>query len=242
MTSPDSVEFPMRINRYLAKKGYATRRGADELISSGRVTLNGRPAKLGDQVNAEDTVEVKSGKRPKIYRYFAYHKPRNIITHSPQHGEEDIQDALAGTPGADGLFPVGRLDKDSSGLIILTDDGRITDRLLHPSREHEKEYVVETTEPLRDSFVEHMERGVDIGDYVTKPCKVKRTGDRSFRIILGEGKKHQIRRMVDAMHNGVSTLKRVRVLNIELGKLAVGALRPIEGAELKEFLAALGLA
>jgi 23S rRNA pseudouridine2604 synthase len=236
----DAPTYPMRINRYLALHGYATRRGADELIEKKRVIINGRIAVLGDKVNEGDTVEVKSGKRPTQYLYFAYNKPRGVITHSPQEEETSINDAVPEL-SAQGVFPVGRLDKDSHGLIILTNDGRITDRLLNPNAEHDKEYVVKTKHSLRDSFREHMEAGVDIEGYQTKPTKVKILGEKTFAITLTEGKKHQVRRMVVAMHNEVEDLKRTRVLNIKLGKLNAGEFRTIEGDELKEFLKALGL-
>ena len=236
------ADFPMRINKYLALRGHATRRGADELIERGRVFINGRQAALGDKVTEADTVEVKTGKRGQKERslYFAYNKPRGIITHSPGEGEQDIQDTLPELADS-GVFPVGRLDKDSHGLLILTNDGRVTDRLLNPRHEHDKEYVVRTKLPLRKSFKTHMEEGVLIEGYMTKPAKVRLMGDHTFSVTLTEGKKHQIRRMVVALHNEVADLKRVRVLNVKLGKLKMGGTRPIEGAELDEFLALLGL-
>jgi 23S rRNA pseudouridine2604 synthase len=236
----DAPSYPMRINRYLALKGHATRRGADELIEKKRVIINGRLAMLGDKVEATDQVEIKTGKRPQQYQYYAYFKPRGVITHSPQEEETDILETVPEL-AAQAVFPVGRLDKDSHGLIILTNDGRITDRLLNPKAEHDKEYIVRTKFPLRDSFRMHMEAGVDIEGYMTKPTKVKILGEKSFAITLTEGKKHQVRRMVVAMHNEVVELKRSRVLNIKIGKLNAGDFRPIEGDELQEFLKALGL-
>lgn len=233
--------FPMRINKYLAMRGYSTRRGADELIERHRVYINGRVAELGAKVNEKDTVEVRKDGKPKAYVYFAYHKPRGIITHSPQGEEQDIRDAIKNMSEVSGVFPVGRLDKDSYGLIILTNDGRITDRLLNPKHEHEKEYKVKMTRKISPNFTEKMSRGVDIGDYVTKPCKVARESDFSFRITLGEGKKHQIRRMVDALGNAVTDLERIRIMNIKLAGLAPGVLRKIEGEELAVFLKSLGL-
>lgn len=235
-------DFPMRINKYLAREGYATRRGADELISKGRVFINGKQAELGDKVTGQDTVEVKTGKRGQKdrYLYFAYNKPRGVITHSPGEEERDVRDTLPELADS-GVFPVGRLDKDSHGLMILTNDGRITDRLLHPRHEHDKEYVVRTKHPLRTSFRKHVEEGVDIEGYRTKPAKVRVMGDNTFSIILTEGRKHQIRRMVVALFNEVADLKRVRVLNIQLGTLKEGKTRAIEGSELDEFLALLGL-
>lgn len=232
--------FPMRINKFLAHQGYATRTEADTLIEKGLVLVNGKKAVLGQRVEKNDVVEVKA-KKKKTYRYFAYNKPRGIVSHSAQGEDIDIATLGKQFPVLRGTFPIGRLDKDSHGLILLTDDGRVTDRLLSPSRDHEKEYVVRTQAPLRSSFKEYMERGVQIEDYHTKKCKVRIMGESTFSIILTEGKKHQIRRMVVAMHNQVKDLKRVRVMNITLGKLPEGEFRPIEGDELKDFLASIGL-
>ncbi len=229
-----------RINQYLAQQNYSTRRGGDELVSQGKVFINGKLAKLGDRVFEGDVVEVRNAPK-KIYKYFAYNKPKGVVTHTADDGDEDIADRVEGDLNLKGTFPVGRLDKDSYGLIILTNDGRITDRLLNPNRVHEKEYIVQTREKLRDSFKKHMESGVNIEGYQTKAAKVKKLGETRFSIVLTEGKKHQIRRMVSAMHNEVSDLKRIRVMNVKLGKLAPDEYRAIEGEELKTFLAQLGL-
>ena len=234
-------EYPMRINRYLAKEGVATRRGVDELIEKRRIYINGRVAVLGDKVNEKDVVEVRGAGKPTTYKYFAYHKPKGVITHSPQEGEEDIKGKTRKFAELADTFPIGRLDKSSHGLIVLTNDGRVTDRLLSPTYDHDKEYAVVVREPLRDSFKKYMEAGVDIEGYVTKKCRVDITGERTFRITLTEGKKHQIRRMVEALHNQVVDLKRVRILNIALETLPANAYRPIEGAELEAFLKTLGL-
>lgn len=224
----------MRINKYLAAKKYSTRRGADELIEKGRVLINGRKAVLGDKVKEKDVVEVKW--RQTKYRYFAYYKPRGVITHSPQEGEEDI----AAISPIQGVFPIGRLDKDSYGLIILTDDGRITDPLLNPDFAHEKEYEVVTLDKLSPSFKRRMEEGIDIGGYTTKPCTVTMLSPKKFSIILTEGKKHQIRRMCGALGQSALQLQRKRILNIKLGGLKAGEHRAIEGTELDVFLKALG--
>lgn len=233
--------YPMRINKYLAKEGVATRRGADELITHGKVLINGRVAVLGEKINQGDKVEMRGKTTPKKYLYFAYNKPVGVITHSPQLGEEDIKQSVETSPEMHGVFPIGRLDKDSSGLMILTNDGRVTDRLLNPIFDHEKEYRVRTSEPLRESFRKTMEAGVDIEGYVTKPCTVRKTGTKSFNITLTEGKKHQIRRMVAALHNTVVDLERTRVLHIRLNDLKPGSWRPIESEELKTFLVHLGI-
>ena len=230
----EKLTYPMRINKYLALQKYCTRREADRLIEKGLVILNGRPAVLGDKVQEKDKVEVKW--RQTKWRYFAYYKPRGIITHSAQEGEEEIKEILP----IEGVFPLGRLDKDSYGLIILTDDGRITDALLNPERAHEKEYEVMTTEPLPNNFKAKMERGVDIGGYVTRPCTVEVLGERKFAITLTEGKKHQIRRMCGFFGLATSHLLRKRIMNIKLGGLKSGESRPIEGTELTTFLSSLG--
>lgn len=236
----------MRINKYLAWKNISTRRGADELIEKGKVFINGKKALLGSKVNEADTVEVR-GHKAKEYVYLAYNKPRGVITHSPQEDEEDIKENIkeklkkSGLPKelASDIFPVGRLDKDSHGLIILTNDGRITDKLLNPKYVHEKEYVVKVSGKLRTSFKEKMEAGVNIEGYKTQKCKVEITDENKFRIILSEGKKHQIRRMCSALFQEVADLHRVRVMNIKLGKLRPGAYRAIEGEELDTFLKAV---
>ncbi|MEK7132878.1 MAG: pseudouridine synthase [Patescibacteria group bacterium] len=233
----DKPIYPMRINKYLASKKYCTRRDADEVIKKGKVFINGKLAVLGDKISATDVVEVKW--RAKNHRYFAYNKPRGIITHSPQgDDEEDI--AMILPPTLKNVFPLGRLDKDSFGLIILTDDGRITDPLLNPEFVHEKEYEVTCTTNLPPDFKEKMEAGIDIGGYVTKPCKIELQSYNKFSIALTEGKKHQIRRMCGAFGLDASGIQRTRIMNIKLGRIAPGEYRAIQGKELSDFLKALG--
>ena len=229
------ITFPIRINAYLAHKNLCTRREADTLITAGKVLLNGTKARLGDKVQATDEVKVLF--RTKKYRYFAYNKPRGIITHSPGEDEQDIRQSIPLV----GVFPIGRLDKDSTGLIILTDDGRITDKLLNPDYDHEKEYVVRTKEDLPENFKTKMEPGVNIEGYDTKPCVVHVFGPKKFSIALTEGKKHQIRRMCAAMGLAIEKLERTRVMNIRLGNLGSGEHREIKGGELGVFLKSLGL-
>ncbi|KKQ20470.1 MAG: Ribosomal large subunit pseudouridine synthase F [Parcubacteria group bacterium GW2011_GWC1_36_9] len=212
----------MRINKYLALKKISTRRGADELVKEKKVFINGRLAVLGSKVKETDKIEVKEVKQ-KEYKYFAYNKPIGIETDSPR---ED-------------LFPLGRLDKASHGLMILTNDGRITDQLLNPKYFHEKEYVVKTSKKLRSNFKQKMEAGVNIEGYVTKKCKVKIINDFTFRIILTEGKKHQIRRMCSRLFQEVADLKRERIMNIKLGNLKSNAFREIKDEELAAFLTGL---
>ncbi|MBI2482176.1 MAG: rRNA pseudouridine synthase [Candidatus Vogelbacteria bacterium] len=227
----------MRINKYLANQGLSTRRGADELIERGLVLINGRKAKLGDKVNETDKVELKPQTKKITYRYFAYHKPRGVVTHSPQLDELDVLEAS----GLKNVFPIGRLDKSSTGLIILTNDGRVTDRLLNPSKEHEKEYEVTVAEVLKPSFEDKMSRGVRLEDYTTKPCQVIVLNDYTFRITLTEGKKHQIRRMCAALGYVTRDLKRTRILNLKLANMRAGTYREIHSGELASFLKLLGL-
>ena len=165
-------------------------------------------------------MEVR-GEKKKEYLYFAYNKPIGVETVSPKKE----------------LFPLGRLDKNSHGLLILTNDGRITDQLLNPKYFHEKEYVVKTKEKLRSSFKAKMEAGVNIEGYVTKKCKVTILNNFTFRIVLIEGKKHQIRRMCSTLFQEVADLKRTRIMNIHLGNLKPNARRGIVGKELSTFLA-----
>ncbi len=233
--------YPMRINKYLAKEGVATRRGADDLIVKGKVLINGHTAVLGDKILETDKVELAGTITPKKYLYFAFNKPIGVITHSPQLGEKNIKKSVEKGKEIQDVFPIGRLDKDSHGLIILTNDGRVTDRLLNPNYAHNKEYRVRTNEPLRESFKKYMEAGVDIEGYLTAPCKIRKTGPNSFNITLTEGKKHQIRRTVSALHNSVSDLQRVRIVNIRLEDLKQGSWRPIVGEELATFLKTIGI-
>ena len=230
-------KYPIRINKYIADEKHSTRRGADELISEGTVFINGRLAKLGEMVNESDKVEVRFRANKKKRVYLAYNKPRGVVTHSADTGNEDIGDKVP----IEGVFPIGRLDKDSSGLIILTNDGRITERLLGPDYYHEKEYLVTTKEMLRPNFKQKMEEGVQIDADKTRPCKVQILDEKKFKVILTEGKKHQIRRMCTALHQEVDSLTRVRVMNIEIGTLKENDYRNIEGEELITFLKLLEL-
>lgn len=229
--------YPIRINKYLADKKIASRREADELIKNGKIIINGKKAELGTMVKESDKVMVEGDLKKLVY--LAFNKPVGIITHSPQGDEVGINDILKFNQE---VFPLGRLDKDSYGLIILTNDGRMTDRLLNPMYEHEKEYEVELSEPISENFIKQMERGVKLDrGYVTQKCKLQKLGDNIFSIILTEGKNRQIRRMCSSLGYEIIDLKRVRIMNIELGSLKEGHYRIISGKEREEFLGKLGL-
>ncbi len=233
--------YPMRVNKYLARKGLATRNGVDELIKAGKIMINGKPAVLGDKILEKDKVEVR-GVHNKKHTYLAYNKPIGVVSTNPQENEKDIlQTIKLNKKNGTRVFPVGRLDKESHGLIILTDDGRVTDRLLNPIYKHEKEYVVEVDRRYTPGFLRNMEEGVDIGDTMTKPTRTKRIDDTRFSIILTEGQNRQIRRMTEKLGCTVRDLQRIRVQNIELRKMPINSTREIKAEEQKEFLKSLGL-
>ena len=218
----------MRVNKYLAEKNIASRREADALVAAGKVFINGKKAELGAQVSETDMVEVRNN--TKEYAYFAYNKPKGIVTSTPQRGEIDI---VHHTKFPTKVFPVGRLDKDPHGLIILTNDGRVTKKLLDPEAEHEKEYKVEVDEPITAEFLKDMSGGVKIETnkkvkHDTKPAKLKKLGAKKFSIILTEGKNRQIRRMCEVLGYEVVDLKRIRIGKVLLGSLKIGEYKKIQ--------------
>jgi 23S rRNA pseudouridine2604 synthase len=224
----------IRINKYLADKGLATRRGADLLIEEGKVTVNGKRAVIGQQINEGDKVVVTESKRP-TYRYILYYKPRGVITHSPGPDEVDIAMRLKRDFKIEGLFPVGRLDKDSEGLMLLTNDGRITKRLLDPEKDHEKEYRVIVDKRVTGAFLRKLAHGVNIEGYTTKPAlaEADTRNEHAFSLTLTEGKKHQIRRMCAALGYQVERLIRTRILGFSLRPLTEGKYRALSQREIK---------
>ncbi len=235
------MKFPMRINKYIAHAGIASRREADTLIERGQILVNGKKAKMGMTVVESDKVELKGV--TKTRKYLAYYKGRGTITHSPGEKEVDIVMRLAEDFGITDVSPVGRLDKASEGLIILSNDGRIVGPLLDTNNSHEKEYNVQVDKDISTLFVHLMSNGVDIEGYQTKPAKViiSSKNEKKFNIILTEGKKHQIRRMCAALGYQVQSLKRVRIANVELKNLKPNQYRKIAGEELEIFLKELGV-
>jgi 23S rRNA pseudouridine2604 synthase len=231
----------IRINKYLADRGLASRREVDVLITQKQITINGRLAQIGDRVLPEDTVLLVGETKNKSY--LAYYKGRGVITHSPSEREVDIATRLRKDYGITNVAPVGRLDKDSEGLIILTNDGRITGPLLDPDTNHEKEYSVAVDKNVTPAFAKLMELGVEIEGYLTKPAKVipSTKNSKRFNLIITEGKKHQIRRMCAALGYQIESLKRVRIMNIEIGALKPNQYRKISGEELQTLLTTLGI-
>lgn len=232
----------MRINKYLAHEGFATRRGADALITDGKVYINGKRAVVGQKVDEGDRVEMRNV--PNVqYRYILYYKPRGVITHSPEEGEVDIETRIKKDHSVTGVFPIGRLDKDSEGLIILTDDGRITERLLNPDTAHEKEYEVTVDKKITNGFLKRMSSGVKIERYMTKPARAiaHSKNDHAFLITLTEGKKHQVRRMCAALGLQVQHLKRVRIMDFTLQNLKPGQMHMLKPKEISAFHSSLGL-
>ena len=220
-----------RLNKYIADSGYCSRREADRLISEGRVRLDGRVGVLGDRVlpGMDVTVDGKrlSGEGEKVY--LLLNKPMGIVCTADPREPMNVVDYLA-YPRR--VFPVGRLDKDSEGLLLLTNDGEIVNRILRAAGGHEKEYEVRIDRPVTPEFVQQMSRGVPILDTVTLPCRVRRTGERSFNIVLVQGLNRQIRRMCEALGANVTHLRRIRIMNLRLGKLLPGQWRELTEEEL----------
>lgn len=236
------MEFPMRLNKFLAVNGYATRRSADKLIEEKRVFVNGEVAELGQKVTETDVVELKDFTL-KNHKYVLYNKPRGIVTHSPASFETDILTQIKDDHSITGLFPIGRLDKESEGLILLTDDGRVTERMLSPEFGHEREYEVTVDKRVTQTFLNALSRGVNIEGYRTQEAKAElsKKDERMFTITLTEGKKHQIRRMCAKFGYQVVALKRIRMHILELKQLKPGAVYTLKKNEATKLVATLGL-
>jgi len=223
-----------RLNKYLSEVGYCSRRAADKLIEEGRVTINGVVPEMGTKVSPHDEVHVdgkliKNTKEPFVY--LAFNKPLGIVCTTDTHVEKDnIIDFINYHKR---IFPIGRLDKQSEGLILLTDDGDIVNKILRASNNHEKEYLVTVNKPISQTFIERMANGVPVLDTVTKKCQVKKMGKYEFKIILTQGLNRQIRRMCEYLDYEVETLKRVRIMNITLD-VPVGKYRHLNSEDLQE--------
>ncbi|MCR4301484.1 MAG: 23S rRNA pseudouridine(2604) synthase RluF [Sulfuricaulis sp.] len=223
----------MRLNKYISETGICSRREADAWISSGRVTINSQRAELGTQVNEGDEVRVDqrvvSAKKQHVY--LCLNKPVGITCTTERHIEGNIVD-FVNHPAR--IFPIGRLDKDSEGLILLTNNGDIVNTILRAENNHEKEYIVTVDKPVTETFLAGMAGGVNILGTRTKPCRVSRVDNSAFRIILTQGLNRQIRRMCEVFGYHVGRLQRIRIVNIKLGNLKVGEWRNLSEAELRE--------
>lgn len=225
----------MRLNKYISETGICSRREADAWIASGRVTINGKRAELGTQVNEGDEVRVDKrvvGEK-KRHIYICLNKPVGITCTTERHIEGNIIDFIG---HAERIFPIGRLDKDSEGLILLTNHGDIVNVILRSENNHEKEYIVTVDKPVTEAFLTGMARGVNILGERTKPCRVSRVDKYVFRIILTQGLNRQIRRMCEVFGYQVRRLQRIRIMNIRLGNLKVGQWRNLSDAELRGLL------
>lgn len=227
----------MRLNKFLSETGACSRREADQWIDAGRVTVNGARAVLGTQVDEGDDVRVDGEPlRPKPKRiYVALNKPVGIECTTDRDVPGNIVDFVG---HRERIFPIGRLDKDSEGLILLTNDGDIVNTILRAENEHEKEYVVAVDRPLTPEFLAGMARGVPILGTVTNPCVVTQTGKNTFRIVLTQGLNRQIRRMCEHFGYTVRRLQRVRIMHVRLGTLPQGKWRELTPAELRGLLPA----
>ena len=225
----------MRINRYLSFYGICSRREADRLIGSGRVKIGERTAVLGDTVSDGDIVSVDD-KPVSIDRkevILAYNKPKGIICTTSDKEHPNLLDAV---DYPERVFPIGRLDKDSTGLILLTNDGKLADELMRGRNDHEKEYVVTTDKPLPDEVVKAMEQGVPILDTMTKPCRIFDREKKSFHIILTQGLNRQIRRMCEYFGYKVISLERIRFVSVTNTGLSEGDIRELTKKEIEELM------
>lgn len=225
------MEEQIRINKYLSQCGYCSRREADRLLEQGKICIDGRVAQLGDQVHEGQSVTV-NGKmvgREEKKIVIAFHKPAGIVCTSSKKDKNNIIDFIGFESR---IYPVGRLDKDSTGLILLTNDGELTDRVLRGKNGHEKEYLVEVNKPMKKEIAAAMSQGVPILNTVTRPCSVQILDRCTLRIVLTQGLNRQIRRMCEYFGYKVVRLQRIRIMNIRLGELPEGEWRYLSEEEM----------
>lgn len=232
----------MRINRYLASAGLCSRRQADQMIRQGRVFINGKAAKLGSEVSLGDQVRV-DGREIRLSPseeslVLAFNKPRGITSTSDPTRRDNI---ISYINYPKRIFTVGRLDRDSRGLILLTDDGHLAHRIMHASFGHEKEYRVKVDREVTETFLEAMRNGVNILGQTTRPCKAWKSGPKEFHLVLNQGLNRQIRRMCQALDYQVTDLVRVRIMHITLGSQPQGSIRPLTHKEKEILVEKLGL-
>ena len=224
----------VRLNKFLSESGICSRREADRLIEAGRVRVDGKPAQMGMKV-VPARQEIRIGKKvvtrndPMVL--LAFHKPVGVECTAERRVKNNIVDYIHYPVR---IYPVGRLDKDSEGLILMTNNGDIVNKMMRAGNHHEKEYLVKVDRPVTDEFIRKMSEGVPILDTVTRKCRVTAVGKYTFRIVLTQGLNRQIRRMCEALGYEVKKLKRERIMNIELGSLKPGTYRPVTERELAE--------
>ncbi|MCI8408451.1 MAG: pseudouridine synthase [Lachnospiraceae bacterium] len=225
----------MRLNKYLSDVGVCSRREADRWIEAGRVMVDGIVAVMGQKIQRSQTVLVdgKPVKKEEEKVLLAFNKPKGIVCTTSKKDKDNIVDFINYKTR---IYPIGRLDKDSEGLILLTNQGELVDKILRGSNFHEKEYIVTVNRKITPEFIRAMGQGVPILDVITRACEIEAIGTRTFRIILTQGLNRQIRRMCEYFDYRVVDLQRVRVMNIRLGRLKTGTYRKIVGTELKELL------
>ena len=229
---------PMRLNKYLSEAGVCSRREADRLIEAGKVLVDGVPAGMGMKVTEKNEIicdgkPVRHAERPVL---IAVNKPAGVVCTTSEKDKNNIV-TYVGYPQR--IYPIGRLDKDSEGLILMTNQGELAEKIGHARGLHEKEYFVTVDREVTAAFVEAMSRGVRILDTVTRPCEVEKLSKYRFRIVLTQGLNRQIRRMCEALGYRVRQLRRVRVMNIRVGTLKLGEYRQSVGEELEELLSLL---
>lgn len=223
----------IRLNKYLSEAGVCSRREADRLTEAGLVTVDDQTAVMGMKISPDAVVKVRGNavKKEEEKVLLAFHKPAGVVCTAQKREKNNVIDYL-GYPKR--IFPVGRLDKESTGLLLMTNDGELVNKIMRAGNYHEKEYLVAVNKPVTEEFCKKMASGVPILDTVTRKCKVEQIGEKEFRIILTQGLNRQIRRMCETLGYRVTALKRVRIMNIHLGRLKEGTYRKIEGKEKKE--------
>lgn len=228
-------EIEVRLNKFMSDAGFCSRREADRLIAAGKVMIDGETALMGQKVRPgqEVTCGGKVVIREEKAILLAVNKPRGIVCTTAKTEKDNIVDFLNYSSR---IYPIGRLDKESEGIILMTNQGEIVNKILRGGNDHEKEYIVQVNKPVTESFLRAMSAGVPILDTITKKCDIRQTGKDQFRIILTQGLNRQIRRMCEYLGYRVINLKRVRIMNIKLGTLKSGKYRVVEGRELETFM------
>ena len=229
------MEQEVRLNKFLSEAGVCSRREADRMVERGRILVDGIPAKMGQKVRPSQKIEVdhKVIQKEEEKILLAFNKPRGVVCTTSKKDKDNIVDYI---DYGKRIYPIGRLDKDSEGLILLTNQGELVDKILRGSNYHEKEYIVTVNKKITPEFLRAMGSGVPILDTVTRACELEQIGPRTFRIILTQGLNRQIRRMCEYFSYRVIALTRVRVMNIRLGRLKKGTYRKIVGKELEELV------